>query len=344
MNDIDFNLIIPLIKAESQDDSGGWYVRGIAASTDIDQQGDALTTDAILALAEQINSAPIPLRNHHQADSITEDIGEIYRANVLPDFSLEVEGRLDEDNPDAQYLWKKILKKKQYGFSFKGNSKGWYFNVDKTNGRRFRSHPNVMLKEISVTTRPVLAQTFGTVLRKAIDEAGASLAPMGETMDTPKTNGEDTAVVESSAPEIETTQPALSPSQELVKSLMEDGEFVTLIKSTVLEALETVKAEEAITETADSVDDSTEETPLQKADTAEVDVAELVKSAVIEASAGFSAQLAALSERIPEYALPGVLVKSENERDEETLAALRSDPRQALRVGLAARHGELDRL
>jgi hypothetical protein len=122
---------------------------------------------------------------------------------------------------------------------------------------------------------------------------------------------------------------------------MANDDFVTLIKTAVADSVS--PAQEQTDETETSVEDSTDISKSEE-EVATPDVMELVKSAVAEASAEFSAKLEALSERIPEIVVPGVLVKSESENDAEIIESLRSDPRQALRVGLAARHNELDRL
>lgn len=335
-NSVDFKLIIPLEKSEHEED--GWYIKGIAAGIEVDKQKDALTPKAIQTLADQINNEPIPLRNQHRVDDITEDIGMVYKAYVTPDFKLAVEAKLDEDNPSAQYLWKKLAKKKQYGLSIKGSSVGWY-----SEGGSIRRHPYVLANEISVTTRPVADQTFGTVLQKAIDGDSLQSEASGEIMETNEviTDGA-VEVTESSAPENDTVQAAPSPSDELVKSLMANDDFVTLIKTAVAEEMS--KTEQPVEETATSVDDSTEISKSEEEAVPAPDIAELVKSAVAEASAEFTAKLEALAGRIPEVPLPGVLTKSEMERDEEILQSIRSDPRQALRVGLAARHNELDRI
>jgi len=338
-NNVDFKLIIPLEKSEHEMEDG-WYITGVATGIGVDKEKDALTPKAIQMLADQINNDPIPLRNQHRVDDITEDIGLVYKATVLPNYDLSIEARLDEDNPAAQYLWKKLSKKKKYGLSIRGSSLGFYYDTE-TSGGRIRRHPGVYAKEISVTTRPVSDQTFGTVLQKAIDGDSLQSEPVGEIMETNEVITDVAAgVAESSAPENDTVQAAPSPSDELVKSLMANDDFVTLIKTAVAEAVSTP---EQTSETETSVEDSTDISKSESEATA-TDYAELVKSAVAEATAEFSAKLEALAERIPEVQLPGVLMKSENERDEEILESIRSDPRQALRVGLAARHNELDRL
>jgi hypothetical protein len=335
-NNVDFKFVIPFEKSEKED---GWYITGIAAGTSPDSTNDALTPQAIQALADQINMSPIPLRNHHQANDFASDIGEVCKATVTPNNELFIEARLDEDNADAQYLKRKLDKGKKFGLSIKGGSFRYYTDIEK--GRRIRRHPNVFITEISVTTSPVWAPSLGTVLSKAIDGENP-IDSAGVTMDKELTSGETVVEsTESSAPENDTGAPVVSPSDELVKSLMANEEFVTLIKSTVTEAIST--AQQA--ETATPVDDSTE---ISKSEeevvTTAPDIAEIVKSAVSEVSADFAARLEALAERIPEVALPAMLTKSEEENVMDVISQLRNDPRQALRVGLAARHGELDKL
>jgi hypothetical protein len=338
-NNVDFKLIIPLEKSEHEEE-GGWYITGVAVGIGVDKEKDALTPKAIQMLADQINNDPIPLRNQHRVDDITEDIGLVYKATVMPNYDLSIEARLDEDNPDAQFLWKKLSKKKKYGLSIRGSSLGYYYDTE-TSGGRIRRHPGVYAKEISVTTRPVSDQTFGTVLQKAIDGDSLQFGSVGETMETTEIITDvATGVTESSTPENDTVQAATSPSDELVKSLMANDDFVTLIKTAVADAVSTP---EQTSETETSVEDSTEVSK-SETDATAPDYMELVKSAVAEVTADFSARLQALAERIPEVQLPGVLIKSETERDAEIIESIRSDPRQALRVGLAARHNELDRL
>jgi flagellar hook-basal body complex protein FliE len=276
-------------------------------------------------------------------NSITEDLGYLVKAEVTTARQLRVEVKLDEDNPEARYLWAKLDKGKQYGMSVKGSSMGWYWEVEKSTGQKVRKHPQVHLDEVSATTRPMYVPSFGTVLQKAIDEADASVASAGETteMSAPTTNGEvATTAPESSAPENDTVTKSISPSEELVRSLLANDQFVALVKSTV----ESASSASNVTETTGSVDDSTEVVKGQAEATAAPDIAAIVKSAVAEASVAFTSQLEALAEKIPEVSGPGVLTKSEKERDEAILSDLRQDPRQALRVGLAARHNELDKL
>lgn len=347
VDNLEFKLTVPMEKSDHGDD--GWYIRGVAAGAGfVDKDGDELLPQAIQSLAAQINESPIPFRNWHQTNDITEDLGEVVKASVTPDWQLEVEVKLDQDNPQSQYLWKKLGQGKQYGLSVRGDSERPI--IEKSDRRYVSKHHAIHLKEVSVTTKPYFTHSLGTVIRKAIDEAMPSLANIGEnTIMADSITGETPVVQESSAPENDTVASGqASPSNEevakaILDTMLASDEFKTLVKSAVAE----VNAEAATT-TETSTEDNTE---IEKSDTEEEtstdaastqDVTEIVKSAVEEVSKAFAKQLEDLANKIPDAAAPAVLVKSENENIQEVIASLPVSER--LRVGLAARSGELDKI
>lgn len=329
---IDFKITVPLEKSERED--GGWYVKGVAAGANVvDKQGDMLLPEAISKLAAQINSNPVPLRNQHQVDSITEDIGEVVKAQMTPDFELYIEARLDQDNPVAQYLWKKLDQRKQYGMSIRGDTHSPI--IEKSSTGYISKHHTVNLAEVSVTTRPYYTHSLGTVLRKAIDDADyVSFASSGDNTEMADSTTGVTGQ-ESSAPENDTT--TLTPSDEIVKSLMANDDFRAFMAETIKSALPAQPA--TSTEDTTEISKSTEE---ESSDSTSTDIAEIVKSAVEEVSKGFTAQLEALANKIPDVQEPPVLVKSETENVREAISGLSSFDR--LRAGLAAQHNELDKL
>jgi hypothetical protein len=324
-NSIDFKIVVPLVKSATDD--GRWIIRGVAAGIKPDLQGDVLLPQAITMLAEQINTGSIPLRNQHKVDNITEDMGLLIKASIRPDWELEIEAELDQDNPDAQYLWKKVNQGKQYGLSINAGSAGYVHDVE--NGKKVRKHPYVRLGEVSVTTRPVYTPSLGTVLRKAIDEAESSSSNEGE-METTQNTVEDTQAT-SSAPENDGAT-ELTPSQVLVKDLVANDEFRQLMKSLVSESAETPIVE-------DKTSDDTTQAPATVSTT---EIAELVKSTITATSAVFTAKLDEVLGKIPEQGAPTLLVKSDEEKVEDILSGLDSSDR--LRLGLAALKGELGKI
>lgn len=335
VDNLDFKVTVPLEKTERD---GKWIIAGVATGAGfVDSAGDEMLPQAIEGLAAQINDSPVPLRDSHKKDSILEDIGVVVKADVTPGFQLLVEAELDQKNPSSIYLWNKLDEGKKYGLSVKGHSEKPI--VEKSMDRYVSKHHTVSLDEVSVTTRPYFTHSFGTVLRKAMDEALAPLATMGDTnMENSKTG--EAPVQESSAPENDTAQDSVSPSEELVKSLMADDEFKTLIA-------DTVKA--AIAETApatDSVEDTTEvEKSESEADTTAPDMAEIVKSVATELNASVDAKIEAMLDRIADVAGPRVIEKTEADEAKEVIEQFKtSSPQNRLRVGLAAKHDQLDRL
>jgi hypothetical protein len=338
-NSFDFKVTVPLEKSLHENDSG-WYIKGIAAAAHFqDEEGDILLPEAIEMLAAQINDEPVPFRNTHKADSITEDMGQVIKARATPDFQLEVEVELDQDNPEAQYLWTKLGKGKKYGMSIRGSSVNPI--IEKGVKSYISKHRAVHLKEISATTRPFFTHSFGTVLRKAIVEADASLATLGENTIMADSITGETPAQESSAPENDTVVTEVSPSEELVKSLMSNEDFTSLIKTAVLEA---VASQAGNSEDTTEISKSEEDESAAESASPTLNVEELVKSIVTELNASTDAKIEALASRIADRG-PAVLVKSEQETADDVIRNLReSNPRNALRAALAYRHGEQDRL
>lgn len=339
-NVLEWKLTVPMEKSETDD--GRWIIKGIAAGAGfVDKAGDVMLPEAIEKLAAQINSMPVPFRNQHKVDDIMEDLGEVFKAVVTPDFELSVEAELDQDNPAAQYLWKKLEQKKKYGMSIRGDTQSP--QIEKAEGRYVSKHHTVHLKEVSATTRPYYTHSLGTVLRKAIDDAMPSLATGENTiMADSVTNGE-APVQESSAPENDTATEATPSNEEVAKAILDSmlasDEFKTLVKSAVAEVqTEATPEEETSTEDNTEVEKAEEEASTE----ASTDMSEIVKSAVEEVSKAFAAQIEELANRIPDTAQPPVLQKSEEENINEALANM--SPRDRLRVGLAARNDELDKI
>lgn len=351
-NAVDFRLTVPLEKSERED---GWYITGVAAGTEPDLEGDILTQSCIEGFADQINEQPVPFRNWHNTNSITADMGEVTKAWIENGSRLGVEVKLDPDNPDAQYLWKKLDQKKQYGMSVEGGIQEYKYDTARVSksGRPGRVIEKVFLREISATTKPVYTPSFGTVLKKAIDEAEANSIPQGDTTsmtDVPLENGAVAAETtnltpESTAPVNDTVEETVEKAvtadtardaKKLTKLVKMHHEMAELIADLGLDGETTPAADSNETvDTAKSTDEA-------KSDT---DFASLVKSSIEEATATLRAEIESLKSMIPETQAPGVLIsKSEAEEAAEALDEIRkAQPRTALRLALAARHGEQDK-
>lgn len=363
MISVDFRTTLELAKSAQHSTDESWRITGIAAGTDVDREGDVITADAIKQFAEQINTSFVPFRDWHQENTVLADMGQVVKAWIDDQYRLGVEIELDSDHPGAQYIWRKLAQGKQFGMSVRGRSTGFQYDFDKSTGARIRKHSNVVLSEISLTTKPIYTPSLGTVLRKAVDELASAEQVQGVEMETQNEVVE--SVAEDTAPQ--TPEPEVAPVEEAPVVAEETTEEVekSVNADTAREARKLTKlvrlhremaeliAELGIDGSADTQESADSGATVETAKSEEEAVAEantpdtasLVKSAIEESTAELRAEIAALKALIPEMSAPGALVsKSEAVDPQQVIADLRGNPRQALRLGLAARHNELDRI
>jgi hypothetical protein len=343
---VQFKLTVPLAKSDRED---GWFITGVAAGTDVDSEGDRITPNAIAKMAEQINTSPVPFKDWHATNTILSDMGEVCKAWLTDDNALGVEVQLDQKHPAAQYLWGKLDDGKQYGMSIQGDAgKYWYSTEKSANGRAVREIDEVLLNEISATTKPIYTPSFGTVLRKAIDEAEAKSVPTGDKSsvdETPVTTGESTAAPETTeqvaaapanAPEVvaEVAKAVSADTARDAKGLAKLVKFHNEMGTLLTELGIDVTASDPAPAAAPSTDNTAE-----VAKSTDEELLSLVRSQS-EVIALLKADLETVKERIPETTGPGVAVrKSESEEALEEWNRIRSeDPARALRLALDARH------
>lgn len=240
MTQANFKYTFPIAKAEQRAD--GYYIVGFASGPEVDTEGERMAPEAIERFAAQINDGSVDrltYRDAHQPDGVLRDLGEITKAWVTEHFHLGVEVKLDESNPASMYLYRQIKDKgKQYGMSVAGHVVDYAMEFAAEVGKSVLTYKNVVLDEISNTTRPAWYPSFGTVLAKSIKDASSDDAT-GET-----------AV-------------KVGPNGELLDENVEDA--------TKSEADES--AEDTTEKAADEVADSTDET-VEKADESTDDDAE----------------------------------------------------------------------
>lgn len=178
MKNVLFKYTFPITKAEVRAD--GHFIVGEASGPEVDAHGERMAPEAIHRFAAQITERaargePIPYVDSHQKDGVLHELGELTRAWITEDLHLGVEVRLFTDvNAAADSLFKQILTGKQYGMSV-GGTVADYID-DLSSGRLVRTYVEVLLNEISNTTRPAWTPSLGTVLSKAIDSASAEEA------------------------------------------------------------------------------------------------------------------------------------------------------------------------
>jgi phage head maturation protease len=216
-----FKYTFPISKAEQRAD--GYYITGYASGPEVDSEGERMAPEAIARFAQQINDDTVDrlvYRDAHAPDGVLRDLGEITKAWVESNFHLGIEVKLDDDNPSSMYLFRQLKKGKQYGMSVAGHVVDYAIEFAEEIGKSVLTYKNVVLDEISNTTRPAWYPSFGTVLSKSIKDASID-APAGVTVDENELL--DAAVEDATksdeavASEDETTEKAVEATDEVVE-------------------------------------------------------------------------------------------------------------------------------
>lgn len=333
-----WTITVPVQKSEHD---GGRYLIGIAAGPGVDAQMDRVTPYAIQRFSEQITRNPIPLRNFHKTDDITADLGEVTKAWITADGELGVEILLDEDNKDSEFIWKKVEKGKQFGLSIHGNATDYKYEYDPASAARVRVLNDVELDEISITTRPAFTPSFGTVVRKSIEDAEGEIAlNENETPVVEEVVAQDVTVVEE--PVVETSTP------DVPEAPVADDVEKSVTTSSKMEAKQLAKFVANMQKMFDQAESlgllSDAEEPTASADATDIPVIEhstAIDTLAAEVSKSHTeitelrAIINELKEQIPSTQLPPAQV-SKSGSDEE-LAKLLSEmsPMDRVRFGLA---------
>jgi len=337
-----FKYTFPISKAEKRAD--GYYIVGEASGPEIDLEGERVTVEAIASFSRQIELAaemgdPIPYRDAHAKDGVLRDLGVVTKAWITPDFHLGVEVRLDvEDNPAALSLFKQITNKgKQFGMSVAGHVLDWADEYVAEVGTIVRTYKDVVLEEISNTTRPAWFPSFGTVLSKAIKDAE---------------DEESDAVGDSVEDELQTEQE--TPETPAVDENTEQPEVEETVEAAAEESAEE-PAEEAAAAEGEAVEESAEETAEAIEEAAEA--VEAGEEAVEEAEeaedegvmAQFRQHLETFHSNLTEMltamgspVAPVMVTKSVSQDDESTMTKAISDATAPLVAQVAELRKSLD--
>jgi phage head maturation protease len=365
-----FKYTFPISKAEQRAD--GYYIVGYASGPEVDSEGERMSTEAIARFAEQINSTDedtrLVYRDAHAPDGVLRDLGDITKAWVTEKFHLGIEVKLDEDNPASMHLFKKLKKGKQYGMSVAGHVVDYAMEYVSEVGKSVLTYKNVVLDEISNTTRPAWYPSFGTVLSKSIKDASID-APLGVTVDEDElldTSVEDTEKSDESVEDTEDTTQKADESSESTDETTEKADEsdeddveksgrrfsnATSAKlldlynemTTTLTDLGVIAAPEGEVTDSEKSASAAEEDTTEKTDATETTVEMVTKSELDE----LAAALAKATERIaelearPATAVPGVITDATKKAAEDELAETfaKASPSEKMRLAFAARTG-----
>lgn len=154
------------------EDSNNFIVQGVATGTVWDEENERMSVQVLRKFAEKINKEGMAITNGHQiGGAVDDDLGGLTFAEVLTDnpvqgqASLFVKGYLDGDNPNNQYLHKKINKGKHFAFSIEAD--GIYNFLKSRTGERMKEFVDAEPKIVTITTKPSYAPSFLEVIQKS---------------------------------------------------------------------------------------------------------------------------------------------------------------------------------
>lgn len=228
-----WRITFPIEKAEQRDD--GYFIIGLASGPEIDATDERMDQNLVYRYADQINAsgglsldAHLPYRDAHAPDGVMRDLGWLTSSWINDDQRLAVEVKLDEENPAAMYLFRQLKRGKKYGMSVAGKVLDYVDEWVTDVGKTIRTYKDVILTEISNTTRPAWTPSFGSVLAKAISDDGepvvatgsdtpaeTDVTPKGELM--PAEGIQDAQKAEETAPVVEAPETAIEPVAEAVE-------------------------------------------------------------------------------------------------------------------------------
>jgi phage head maturation protease len=159
--DLDFE--IDLAKAEKTED-GKYLISGIASTTDVDLQNDAMSLDAIKSMAAQAVGLPIVRSHDHEG---LDEFGTVIKSEVRNNGTqLYIQAELEPDDSEAMRAYNKISKGKKFGYSVGGKITDSKPSFGKAN----RILNGIKLAHFMLTSKPVNTSTLVFALKKSLSE------------------------------------------------------------------------------------------------------------------------------------------------------------------------------
>ena len=128
-------------------------IKGVASTVNIDHDNERMSAESLVAMAKIINSETVPLRLEHQKDD-NAIIGNVNKAWVDSRNQLWIEADLDKSHPGSPMLYKALKAGAKLGLSVGGRVKHAVREFSEAAGKMVKTFYNVVLDEVSVTSRP----------------------------------------------------------------------------------------------------------------------------------------------------------------------------------------------
>lgn len=181
----EFKITCSIAKAYERQDGAviRKFIGGLASGTQVDLEGERMAETAIQAFQKAIQSGTtlddgqwslIPLRSGHRHEW-DDVLGWITGADVDAEHNLWIEAELDQENPVAMGLFKKLTRTPELGKPLKlGLSVGGTvlragYESDELSGNMTKVYYDVDLREVSVVSQPAYPTSYLFALSKSVD-------------------------------------------------------------------------------------------------------------------------------------------------------------------------------
>jgi len=241
-----FKITMPIAKAyqETVDGITKRYIHGIASGTNIDLDRERMANSAIEAMQRAIKQgiylrdgtwSLVPLRVGHR-DEFTDIIGWLVDAFIDEHYNLHVIAELDESNPHADMLYRKLTVPSEngrivkLGMSVGGTVLDAAFEWNDFLGEFIVVFNNIALKEVSIVSQPANPITYVEALQKSLDKSQIAMEQReGKNMESDGVfeEAQNPEIVEKAGPDampmIEDEQePPLSSFSQVVLNFIQD--------------------------------------------------------------------------------------------------------------------------
>ncbi len=178
-----FKFFVPFTSAYIDKSTNKMVVEGLASTTEVDLTGEKMAESAIKSMASA--NLPLSFRSEHK-DEWDSQLGEVVSLTATPDHKLLMKAELDQEHPNAHFLFGKLQKGSQLGLSIGGQVNDWAWEHDPEIGQSIRTYKDIALKEVSVTSHPAVASTFLSAINKSLHmkESSMDKHPAVEKTDT----------------------------------------------------------------------------------------------------------------------------------------------------------------
>jgi len=181
----EFKITCSIAKAYERQDGAviRKFIGGLASGTQVDLEGERMASTAIEAFQRAIQSGTtlsdgqwslIPLRSGHRHEW-DDVLGWITGADIDAESNLWIEAELDQENPVAMGLFKKLTRTPELGKPLKlGLSVGGTvlragYESDDISGGVTKVYYDVDLREVSVVSQPAYPTSYLFALNKSVD-------------------------------------------------------------------------------------------------------------------------------------------------------------------------------